>query len=398
MIEVTLLTPRQPDWATAVDRLYYQLGGGNNSTLLPYHFLQVVLPQIGGHLACIQQAGAVVGLGVLLPRQQPNHFTLRLQPRSAVNGLDGAAVAYLLQRYLPGAHLTLYDPTAVQSFLPTHQQLTSGEMSVDIGRPDAAEAAAIRTFQQRIWGNPPEFLYPSDIHSTDFALGTSLVARVAGVLAGFLIGFDKFGGTADPVRLESQILGVLPEYRKLRIGALLKQAQAQQAAARGLQVINWTADPLQYPNAALNFGLLRAVAFDFYADYYPFRNELNRAPASRLGLTWRIGSQPVQAALQSLAPATVVNVDQASGVVRVNDGYATVDLSASAPTLAIEIPANWTALQQQDFSTAMRWRAATDSLFSHYVSRGPGKYAVTGVGSAGEQCFLIMERVHGVRI
>ena len=393
MIEITLLTPRQPDWATAVDHLYYQLGGGNNPTLLPYHFLQVVLPQIGGHLACIQQGDAVSGMAVLLPRQQPGHFTLRLQKQAADNMTADAHVVQLLQQQLPGARFTLYDPHTAQSFSPTHQQLASGEMLVDIGQPDAAEAAAIRTFQQRIWGNPPEFLYPSDIHSTAFALGTSLVARVAGALAGFLIGFDKFISTADPVRLESQILGVLPEYRKLRIGALLKQTQAQQALARGLQVINWTADPLQYPNAALNFGLLRAVAFDFYADYYPFRNELNRAPASRLGLTWQIDSQPVQDALRHLAPATVLNVDQTPALVRVNDGHATVDLTATAPTIAIEIPTHWTALQQQDFPLAMRWRAATDTLFTHYLGSGPGKYVVTGVAAAGERRFLLAQRV-----
>lgn len=75
-------------------------------------------------------------------------------------------------------------------------------------------------------------------------------------------------------------MGVLPAYRGLRLGYLLK-GYAEHAVAQGICAIHLQFDPLQYVNAALNFGLLRAVSFTFTPDYYPFRNALNRSPASR---------------------------------------------------------------------------------------------------------------------
>jgi predicted GNAT superfamily acetyltransferase len=125
-----------------------------------------------------------------------------------------------------------------------------------------------------------------------------------GKTAGFLFGFYTFDGAPLPAdwterfnggfRIESQTLGVLPDYRGLRIANLLKKRQAELAWREGVGVVSWTADPLQAPNAALNFGLLKAVAFEFAPDLYPFRNELNRVHASRFGLTWLVGSKRVR--------------------------------------------------------------------------------------------------------
>ena len=152
----------------------------------------------------------------------------------------------------------------------------------------------IPQLQRQVWGAAPDECYPPDIHSLEFGLGTSLVARVEGQPVGFLFGVTKFGGYPLPadwherfngdLRLESQMMAVLPQFRGHRIANLLKRQQALDAIEAGIGIVNWTADPLQYANAALNFGLLRAVAFDFIPNLYPFRNELNRVPASRLGV------------------------------------------------------------------------------------------------------------------
>ena len=61
--------------------------------------------------------------------------------------------------------------------------------------------------------------------------------------------------------------------------------------------------------------------------------------------------------------------------------------------MAIEIPANWTQLQQQAPDEALAWRTATDRLFAHYIGSEPGKYVVTDVGVAGERRYLIIQQV-----
>ena len=77
---------------------------------------------------------------------------------------------------------------------------------------------------------------------------------------------------------------------------------------------------------------------------------------------------------------------------RVNEGWQRIDLTATAPLIAIEIPANWTNLQQTHPDEALHWRAATDQLFSHYLGSDPGHYVITDVGVDGEERFLIAQR------
>ncbi len=403
-MDITLLDPQSPAWIADLDRLYAQLGGAANVLLFPYHFLQVTFPRIGGQIAVGLEQGVQTIVGFLFPRafdQQPT-YTLRYHALTdltpAARQASAIELATKLSARLGCPPLDPYDPELVHHFAPTYQLINR----MDIGRPNAGEATQIRHLQQQIWGSAPEFLYPSDIHSLDFGLGTSLVARVDKQLVAFLFGFYKFGGTPLPaawgeslgahLRLESQAMGVSPEFRGLRLGYLLKKVQAEQALRAGIQIINWTVDPLQYPNAALNFGMLGALAFDFTPDYYPFRNELNRVPASRFSLTWLAGSMRVRDRLANSARATVLDLQHQTSIPRVNDSWLRIHATIDAPLIAIEIPAQWTVLQQENLQLARQWRAATDAIFQRYIGHNPGQYVVTGVGVDAERRFLIAEQ------
>ena len=91
---------------------------------------------------------------------------------------------------------------------------------------------------------------------------------------------------------------------------------------------------------------------------------------------------------------TAIDLHGQASIPRVNDGFMRVDDAVDAPFIAIEIPANWTALQQENLEAALQWRAATDSLFQRYIGHKPGQYVVTGVGVDGERRFLIAEQVN----
>ena len=277
-IRADLIAPHSSQWNATIDQIGALLHAGENATLFPYHFLQVVLPKLGGAIAWVKQNETRCGVGFLFPRgpslshsdgpqsaTPARAYTLRyhaLHPSGDPAYMPIAAVTDAVQRQLGGQEVTFYDPLARHTYSGSTQVIND----VDVGRPYADEAAAIPDLHHRIWGSPPEFLYPADIHSDQFAAGTSLVARVEGKLAAFLFGFYKFGGPSLPadwetrfrggLRLESQTMGVDAAYRGMRIGNLLKRMQAEQARQAGIAVINWTADPLQFPNAALNFGLL----------------------------------------------------------------------------------------------------------------------------------------------
>lgn len=403
-----LVPTERPAWGAELDRMGLLLRrdepqGTPAAALLPYYFLLAALPRIGGAGAWfLDEADRPVGVGFLFPRQRGQGgrpvYTVRYHAVPGHAAPDADTVCTALQAQLGDAELVFYNPAAPQEYASTEQQIGG----VDIGRPSADEAAAIPGLQAAIWQSPPEFLYPPDLHSMGFAPGTSLVARVEGQVVGFLLGFRKFGGGPLPPgwhdrlradeRIESQVLGVLPAFRGLRIANLLKKVQAEQAHSEGIGIVNWTSDPLQYPNAALNLGLLRAVAFEFAPDLYPFRNALNRVHASRITLTWLVGSDRVRHAPMLGYRALVLDLAQHTGIVHVNEGLRLRTLEADAPFIAIEVPADWTRLQEDHVDQAQRWREVTDELFARFVGLEPHQYVLTGVGVRNERRYLIGER------
>jgi predicted GNAT superfamily acetyltransferase len=416
-LDARLLDSTAPSWSAAIDQISEQLNAGSNPTLLPGHFLQVVLPKLGGGVVRLREGEKELGVGFLLPRgyaaggqasngdsaTHPRHaYTLRYHPLCDAGRPTpkvAQASVQAVSALLPGAEILFYDPSGPLHYEPTSQEFGS----VSIGRPSAEEAAQIPALQQENWGSAPAFLYPADLHSVEFQLGSSLVARVDGELAAFLFGFHKFDGPPLPadwsarfhgdLRLESQTLGVLPAFRGIRIANLLKRVQGEQAWQASVGVVNWTADPLQFPNAALNFGLLRALAFDFYPDLYPFRNALNRVPASRFGLTWLVGSERAQNVPPVGARSIILDLHQHPDIERVNEGFAQSNFNADSSHIAIEIPDDWTTLQATDVDQAAQWRAATDRLFDHYVGTKAGQYIITGVAIDHDRHFLIGQKV-----
>ena len=402
-IVATLLQPAAPNWPDQIGAIHTLLGAPNNPAVFPSHFLRVVLPRIGGHIVQFQRNGQTVGVGFLFPRASSHSSTQFLAHTSVVytlrcHALQGdlslEELAEAAQRSLPESRVIPYDPAATHAFRRTSTVVDGWDM----GAPSIDEAAAIRSLQKRIWGVSTDNLYPTDIHSTDFGCVQSEVVRSGNQVVAFLFGFYKHGGRPLPAgwdeginrdwRLESQVLGVHPDLRGRGVATLLKMRQAEKARQAGIDIVNWTADPLLWPNAALNFGRLGAVAFDFVPGMYAFRNEMNRVPASRLALTWLVNSRRVQDHLR--APGGVRDLAGAGAVV-VNDGSLQVDLTCAAPRIAIEIPQNWVALQAQSLSEAEAWRSATDTVLAHYIGSQPGNYIITSVARERERCYLVAE-------
>ena len=92
---------------------------------------------------------------------------------------------------------------------------------------------------------------------TLFRAECSLVANaVGGQVLGAWDGSKLIGyALADPglrdgrPYFHSHMLAVAPEYRNRGIGKMLKLAQREDALARGIELIEWTFDPLEIKNA-----------------------------------------------------------------------------------------------------------------------------------------------------
>jgi predicted GNAT superfamily acetyltransferase len=106
--------------------------------------------------------------------------------------------------------------------------------------------------------------------------------------------------------LHSHMLAVLPEYRNYGVGRRLKLAQRDDALARGIELMEWTFDPLEIKNAHLNIARLGAICRRYARNFYgssssPLQGGL---PTDRLYAEWWLRSERVERILHPQGAAT----------------------------------------------------------------------------------------------
>jgi predicted GNAT superfamily acetyltransferase len=177
----------------------------------------------------------------------------------------------------------------------------------------------------------------------------------------------------------SHMLGVVPEARAAGLGRKLKLAQRQAALEMGIDLIEWTYDPLQAANAHLNLSKLGAIVEEYEENIYgDSSSPLHRGtPTDRFVAEWRLREPHVERRVApgdglsmrdtSVNDAPVVN-PSAAGAPWPAPGPP--DLSLSARRLLVEIPTGFGDLQARDPDLALAWRMATRKIFQTYFARG----------------------------
>jgi predicted GNAT superfamily acetyltransferase len=149
--------------------------------------------------------------------------------------------------------------------------------------------------QKDIWGFTDVELLPVRL----FVVATKVGGQAFGAydgerMVGFCLaipGLKPGGG----YYLHSHMLGVLPEYRNAGVGRLLKLEQRRDARERGIQLIEWTFDPLEIKNAYFNMERLGAIVRRFLPNQYgTTTSHLHGGlPTDRLVAEWWIDSPRV---------------------------------------------------------------------------------------------------------
>ena len=124
--------------------------------------------------------------------------------------------------------------------------------------------------------------------------GLVLVARHGGEVVGasFAIAAVRDG---EP-QLFSCGLAVAPSLRRRGVGRALKLAQRQRALARGIDVIRWTADPLNGPGLRLYLSGLGARLTAYRAELYDGLRAGDGVPQDDVEIEWRLADGPVRPA------------------------------------------------------------------------------------------------------
>ena len=122
-------------------------------------------------------------------------------------------------------------------------------------------------------------------------------------MVGFLLsipGLKPGGGSY----LHSHMLGVLAEYRNRGVGRMLKLRQREDALERGIDLVEWTFDPLELKNACFNMERLGAIVRRYVENQYgtttsPLHGGL---PTDRCVAEWWLASPHAEAILAARPP------------------------------------------------------------------------------------------------
>jgi predicted GNAT superfamily acetyltransferase len=200
----------------------------------------------------------------------------------------------------------------------------------------------------------------------------------AGEMKGFVYSIP---GVKDGRTIQwSHMLGVTPDARAGGLGLRLKLAQREQAMRMGIDLIEWTYDPLQALNAHLNFTKLGVVVEEYEENIYgESSSPLHKAtPTDRFVAEWRLTTPHVERRLSatgsplmrdsSLMSALLVNPSKVAGD-WLEPGHPELDAD-SGRRLLVEIPTSFTEMQVRRPDLALAWRMTTRKIFQTYFARG----------------------------
>ncbi|RME05733.1 MAG: GNAT family N-acetyltransferase [Anaerolineae bacterium] len=249
-----------------------------------------------------------------------------------------------------------------------------------------AELRQVEDLQRVVWpGNETEIVPVHMLRAAVEHGGLVIGAFDGERLIGFVFGFPGLRKTPhglSPMHA-SHMAGIHPDYRDRGLGFRLKRAQWQMVRAQGLDLIQWTYDPLLSRNARLNIAKLGAVCSTYIREYYgELRDGLNAGiPTDRLLVDWWVNTPRVR---QRLSTASRRSLDLAhflaSGAQIINpsrlrpDGWPEpMDIAAEKfddNILLLEIPSDFPALRRADPQLGLSWRLHSRHLLEELFRQG----------------------------
>jgi predicted GNAT superfamily acetyltransferase len=199
----------------------------------------------------------------------------------------------------------------------------------------------------------------------------------------------------------SHMLGIVERHRGSGLGWQIKVEQRRRVLDAGLDLIEWTFDPLQALNAHFNFVKLGASSREYHVNVYgESSSALHRGTATdRLIVEWWLTAPSVvERIAETVAGQARPGVhDDAVPVNQVAAGGEWLapgrcDLSVDAPCLAVTIPTGFTEMQQRDLPLARAWRDATREIFCAYLHAGFEVVDFVLDANAGRGTYLLHRR------
>lgn len=162
------------------------------------------------------------------------------------------------------------------------------------------ELRACVTLQKEVWNFSDSDLVPLRMFVVAEKVGGQVMGAFdGGAMVGFALSIP--GTRSGHLYLHSHMLAVRKDYRNHGLGRRLKLFQRDDALTRGIELIEWTFDPLEIKNAYLNIEKLGAISRRYNINQYgitssPLQGGL---PSDRLIAEWWLKSKRVETLLST---------------------------------------------------------------------------------------------------
>jgi len=180
---------------------------------------------------------------------------------------------------------------------PGEDQVTAS--SIELRRCHGIEEfRACVALQKEVWNFSDAELVPLRMFVVADKVGGQVMGAFDGrAMVGFALSVP--GTRSGHIYLHSHMLAVRKEHRNSGLGRRLKLMQRDDALARGIELIEWTFDPLEIKNAYLNIEKLGAISRRYNINQYgitssPLQGGL---PSDRLIAEWWLKSKRVESLL-----------------------------------------------------------------------------------------------------
>ena len=241
------------------------------------------------------------------------------------------------------------------------------------------ECRQVVALEKQIWAyTEAEDVVPAPVLIVSIKRGGVLLGAFdeRGVMAGFVYSIP--GWKAGRPTQWSHMLGVVADAQSAGLGRRLKLAQRDASLAVGIELIEWTYDPLQALNAHLNFARLGVVVEEYEENIYgESSSPLHRgSPTDRFVAEWHLlephvvrrtteaGGPPMRDA--SVMNAPVVNPSRPGPWLEPAEG----ELGYDTRRVLVEIPTGFSELMAAAPELALQWRMTTRRIFQGYFGRG----------------------------
>ena len=185
--------------------------------------------------------------------------------------------------------------------------------------------------QKEVWNFTDAELVPLRMFVVADKVGGQVMGAFEGdTMVGFALSVP--GTRSGHIYLHSHMLAVRKDHRNGGLGRQLKLMQREDALARGIELIEWTFDPLEIKNAYLNIEKLGAVARRYNINQYgitssPLQGGL---PSDRLIAEWWLKSKRVERLLAEGKNATAKAVTSISVPAQIYDWKASAETRVRA--------------------------------------------------------------------